>query len=218
MKSRTIPGTSFDRTKPFYPLVTTYLIQLFGFREMAVRGLIGGPAYRAAIEPALTPVAEMNADVGQAERDRKKIENLLGVLTLRCEFDHTMISIDPDFIAEEVAARTRLYGRFMRESAATLLVLAYETCKDEAYQDRGPLWEFLRHSRNGIAHGGCFHFKRGEPVRSAQWGRFEIAADLHQTPVFKRSDGSGMLSIGDPIRLLWDIEQAYPAMRRSPSG
>jgi hypothetical protein len=36
---------------------------------------------------------------------------------------------------------------------------------------------------------------------------------MHDTPLMKDEAGAGLLSPGDPIRLLWDIEQAYPAMR-----
>jgi len=37
----TTPVNHFDRSKPFYPIVMGYLFQLFGLKEMLVRGAIG---------------------------------------------------------------------------------------------------------------------------------------------------------------------------------
>jgi hypothetical protein len=63
-----------------------------------------------------------------------------------------------------------------------------------------------------VAHGGLFTFKGKEPCHPAEWGHFQIERTLQSTPLFKDEKGVGLLSPGDPIRLLWDIEQAYPSM------
>lgn len=34
-----VPVNHFDRSKPFYPLVTHYLAQLIGFKELLLRGI-----------------------------------------------------------------------------------------------------------------------------------------------------------------------------------
>jgi hypothetical protein len=36
--------------------------------------------------------------------------------------------------------------------------------------------------------------------------------ELHGTPLFDSLEEPGLLAPGDAIRLLWDIEQAYPDM------
>jgi hypothetical protein len=91
-----------------------------------------------------------------------------------------------------------------------VLVMAHEISKDKPWHNHDPLWEFLRHCRNAVAHGGYFHFKNNEPRRPAFWGSFILSPASNRAPLFKK-DG-GILSPGDPIRLLWDIEQAYPEM------
>jgi hypothetical protein len=117
-----------------------------------------------------------------------------------------------------VAQRVALRAEAQREDAAltagSLLVLAHELCREEPFNDRGPLWEFLRHCRNGIAHGGHFRFTAREPARSAQWRAARIDRGLQGRPVFRSKGATGLLEPGDPIRLLWDIEQSYPAIPR----
>lgn len=77
------------------------------------------------------------------------------------------------------------------------------------------MWEFLRHCRNAAAHGGKFHLLNGEPCRPANWGRFSIVASMHGTPLVFNQGSAGLLSPGDPLRLLWDIEQTYPGIYSS---
>ena len=52
--------------------------------------------------------------------------------------------------------------------AGALLALG-DRLDDEDYFDRGPELEFVRHLRNGIAHGNKFHFLHGEPLRPAHF-------------------------------------------------
>ena len=98
------------------------------------------------------------------------------------------------------------------QSASNVLILAHELCKDKQYHDVSEIWEFLRHCRHAAAHGGSFNFLHGEPRRPAKWGKFEIASMLQGTPLFKEQNKQGLISPGDVVRLLWDIEQAYPSM------
>lgn len=91
-------------------------------------------------------------------------------------------------------------------------MLAHEISKNKPWHTQDPMWEFLRHSRHAVAHNGRFHFANGEPRRRSEWGPFLLTAALHGTRLFKEGTTEGMLSPGDPILLLWDIEQAYPAM------
>ena len=52
--------------------------------------------------------------------------------------------------------------------AGALLTLG-DRLSEERYFDQGPDLEFVRHLRNGIAHGNKFHFVRDEPRRPAHF-------------------------------------------------
>ena len=131
-------------------------------------------------------------------------------LALKSEFQGNSIVIDTDEIASEIVANHDYLLKFTMKSAGNVLILAYETTIQ--HHDHGPLWEFLRHCRNAAAHDGLFHFKKGEPRYSAEWGKFQIEATMQGDPLFGNKNTHGLLGPGDPIRLLWDIEQAYPAL------
>ncbi len=208
------PGPNhFDRSKPFYPLVMNYVVQLLGFKELAIRGVTGPREFLDVVKqiPALGQIPPGREADAAAVHDN--LRKLMGPLQLRSEFLDATIEVDVDEMAREVTSNSHyLAGQLMR-SAGSLLILAHELNKDEPWHDQGPLWEFLRHCRNGAAHGGRFHFLRREPRRPACWGRFQITPDVESTPVFKGGDGVGLLSPGDPIRLLWDIEEAYQGMK-----
>ena len=81
---------------------------------------------------------------------------------------------------------------------------------DENMQ-RNEMWQFLRHCRNAATHNGRFIFKGNKPKCSSKWGAFEITEDLEGKKLFKikKNEEEGLISIGDPIRLLWDLEQKF---------
>jgi len=78
-----------------------------------------------------------------------------------------------------------------------------------------PIPQFLRHVRNGVGHNGRWEFRGNEPRYAATWRTFTLDATMHGQRVFKDINGDGLLGPGDPIRLLWDIEQAYPNLKVS---
>lgn len=43
----------FDRSKPFYPLVMNYVIQLIGFKELTLRSLTGTPEVEDLLQSML---------------------------------------------------------------------------------------------------------------------------------------------------------------------
>lgn len=206
-----VPINHFDRGKPFYPLVMHYLAQLIGFKELALRGIAGPGSLDelAARIPALAASGAHEAEVGEV---REGLRKLSGPLGLRSEYQQSFITVDIGEIAREIVANHAYIAASTMLSAGALLVLAHELSRDKPWHDTGPLWEFLRHCRNAAPHGGVFTFRRSEPRRPAHWGTFNIARQLQGTKLFKDATGQGMLSPGDPIRLLWDIEQAYPQM------
>ena len=200
---------SFDRGKPFYPLVMNYLTQLIGFKELALRGVVGVPALDAALRQlGGTPEASKE----QLRDLQGQLSELAGPLKLRCESSDGYLTVDIDEIARDLTQNGTYLAEFLMKSAGSVLILAYELSEGRPWRDKGPLWEFLRHCRHAAAHGGKISFKNGEPKHPAQWGKLQLLP-LHQgTSLFKAINQAGILSPGDPVRLLYDIEQAYPNM------
>ena len=208
------PLNHFDRGKPFYPLVMSYVIQLLGFKELAVRGFMGPRDIRREDLQMVKHVQFNTTDQAAITSDLEILRKLSGPLELRSEFQGDRIIVDADNIAQELSGADHEYIlSFYIRAAGSIIILAHEVTKDAPYRDTGSLWEFLRHCRNAATHNGLFHFNHGEPRRPAEWGQFRIETGLQGTPLFKDATGQGLLSPGDPIRLLWDIEQAYPAMQ-----
>lgn len=205
----TIAPNSFDRGKPFYPLVMSFLTQMLGFKELAVRGVIGQRSISDVMSQLVGPTAVSDQALGSL---RQSLEAVMGPLELRSEFSANRITVDVDEMAREIAQNSTYLGESLLYALGAVFILAHEMSKDKPWHDQGPLWEFLRHCRNAAAHGGRFNLLNGEPRRPAKWGPFEITPSLQAALLFKRVDGSGILSPGDPVRLLWDLEQAYPQM------
>jgi hypothetical protein len=203
----------FDRSKPFYPLIMNYVGQLMGFKELALRGITGAPDALQTTLSRYRLQEEAEQDEAALEKLRVYLSELGGPLQLRSEFQNGTIDIETDEIAQEIVENHTYLLANMVPAAGSIFIVAYETAKAQGWHDKGPLWEFLRHCRNAAAHGGRFTFRGNEPSRPAQWGRLEIMRSLAGMPLFKDFDGYGLLSPGDPIRLLWDLEQANPQMQ-----
>jgi hypothetical protein len=208
MSDASIPVNHFDRSKPFYPLVMNYLIQLTGIKELLWRAL-AGPPNREDVAARIAANRKLPAALsGEVPKALKQLDSLLGPLELRSEFEDQPIVVPIDELASEFISNYDYVLSFSLRAAGSLLILAHETCKDQEYYDKSPLWEFLRHCRNAAAHGGKFHLRGNEPVREARWGLFQVDKSLNGTNLFKDVAGAGLLSVGDPIRLLWDIEES----------
>ena len=233
-KTKKVPINHFDRGKPFYPLVMNYLVQLLGHNELYIHEIdqrlsqgferftnlgvivpqikrskkIVFPQQEAIVERKLA--TELNALRESVAELSERREILLGPLRLRCDYNGKPIEINRDEIANDLVNNHTYILGFTMLTAGSLLILAYEICK--THNDQSSLWEFLRHCRNAAAHGGKFNLTQREPRRPAQWGRFKIDKSLQGKWLFKGRGEKGLLSPGDPIRLLWDIEQAYPQM------
>jgi hypothetical protein len=212
-----IPPNYFDRSKPFYPLVMNYVVQLIGFKELALRG-ISGPRRDDLLESTL---GRFSIEYGEPDEDEEALETLRshlaklsGPLELRSEIQDELITVDIDGIARDLFENTIYVGAWTMPAAGSIFIVAYEMAKEQGWSDReDPLWEFLRHCRNAAAHRGRFAFRGKEPTWLARWGHLEITHSLEGTPLFTDAAGNGLLSPGDPIRLLWDLEQANPQMQ-----
>jgi hypothetical protein len=102
---------------------------------------------------------------------------------------------------------TNFVPELRKNAICSLLIAAYAVT--EPFHNYDPLWEFLKHCRNAAAHGGKFNLLHGEPRRNAVWGRFQIEPSMQGTPLVWNPGSNGLLSPGDPLKLLWDIEQSY---------
>jgi hypothetical protein len=182
---------------------------LVGFKELAIRGLFG----RSSLDAALEKIGGIkNASADEIDELRKGLSKLSGPLELKSEFSGGYVTFDVDEVSREIAQNSSYLAEFLMRAGGSVLVLAHELSKGQPWHDKGPLWEFLRHCRNAAAHGGSIHLQRGEPCRPACWGQIQLNAQLHGTPLFKESGKNGLLSPGDVIRLLYDIERAYLQM------
>lgn len=202
-----IPDSHFDRSKPYYPYVIHYVVGLWAMKELAGYGL--GILARAG-EADLTPAAsEPNEDSARRVANHRLVE-LLPPLELTRKSGGAATGVDIAELAEEIT-RNHLYlfASTMR-AAGGLLISAYEISKQ--HRDHGELWEFFRHVRNAAAHGGSFNFLGQQPTRAAQWRGIELTRALQGSPLFDgASQQSGLLGPGDPLSLLWDVEQTLPS-------
>jgi hypothetical protein len=189
----------FDRSKPFYPLVMTYLIQLHGLKEISTIGVLATAniARSFAIPPTF---GEDNKELQDG------IKGLLGPLNLAVTGEPERLDVSLDFVAQEIALNYGYLLNFQTRAASFCLSMAHELTKDQPYRDKGAKWEFLRHCRNAVSHNGKWHFQNGEPRNKAEWRGIELKPTMHSQPLFLQQDGSGYLKLGDPIALLWEIE------------
>ena len=208
------PPLPFDPTKPFYPLVVSYVVQVHGFIELASRGLVSKleNVSQEEIERyiSLEPDEKVREALKAAYRGGKT--GLFGKQQLESKVTGQGVNINVELLANELFDNYEApLGYFNRMTAGALLILAGEIT--HSYHTHDPLWEFLRHCRNAAGHKGFFNFLHGEPRRPAKWRRLEIRSSLQGQPLFFDPPIPGFIGSGDTLYLLWDIEQAYPKIR-----
>lgn len=221
MEMQPIPANNFDRSKPFYPLVVNYVVALHGFVELASRHAmkVATASVEAGAPQAGPTVLSIPGEAVTNERlqdfyrdpANRGVTPLIGRLELRSEVEDAAIAVDPDELAEELFENHYYLLPWTMRAAGMLLVSAWEVTK--ASSDQSPIWEFLRHCRNAAGHGGRFNLLHGEPRRTAAWRTLAVTTSLQGSPLFNGYAGKGLLSPGDPLRLLWDIEQASPHLK-----
>jgi hypothetical protein len=215
MTGEAVPLNHFDRSKPFYPLVVNYVLQLAGFKEFAVRGFLCQQANAPDGAKDLTFAPAFQTGVGKLGPAIKgQLEKLGGPLELRSDTQGSPVIIDMDDLAGEALFQGGYLSGYLHKVAGwSLLIVAHQISKGRPWHSYDPLWEFLRHSRNAAAHGGTFTFQGDEPRFPAKWGMLEITRDLAGSRVLASAEEPGLLWPGDLVRFLWDIEQTYPAMK-----
>lgn len=205
----------FDRGAAFYPLVIQYFVSLHGLIELISRHIarIADNAEPSELQQDGAEALDPGADTFEwylADPSRRAVTQLFKPLSLRSQVQSDPIEVNPDDLAAELFDEHHYLIPWIARAGGILLILAWETCK--ASSDQTPLWEFLRHCRNAAAHGSTFNLASGEPRSPAAWGALTITRALHGSPLFHERDDAGLLFMGDPVRLLWDLEQSYPGL------
>jgi hypothetical protein len=77
-----------------------YLTLLVGFKELAIRGVLGKPSLDAALEK-IGGIKDASTD--QIDELRKGLSKLSGPLELKSEFSGGYITFDIDEISREIA-------------------------------------------------------------------------------------------------------------------
>lgn len=213
--STSIPLYQFQRNSPFFPMVLNYQVILLAFKEFGAAGValslkdLPDVTYQEVLADAST---KGNAELIERLKGAA-IEELHPPLVLISEFQDQHIKIDALATMRELGSNAAYLVDDLKLSAASaLLVHAYETTANFHNHNHKtePLWEFLYHCRNAGAHGGRFTFRNDQPKHPAIWGRYSLSRATHEgMPLIPHKGVTGLFAPGDPLRLLWDIEQQY---------
>jgi hypothetical protein len=227
----------FDPEKPFFSLVMNFAVQMMGFKEvmemaniLTLRKMtrqifdashLEGAPIELVVSPGLTldgydlaypfkqRLRELLPQTPNLPLDRLLTHTspfeIVGSRSLKCRSQMDGVEFSAEQLAGVYLARADRQVRALAVSAGSLLIAAYEVTKNMS--DRGPVWEFFRHCRNAAAHGGRFNFTAQEPSRPAAWKTIHVDSTLQGTPLFDLPGVQGLLGLGDPILLLWDIER-----------
>lgn len=202
------PQDNFDRGKPFHPLVSIYTIAIHGLKELAFRGILD-------IEHEVTGSPTVDQVLGSITTGNEELDDglrkLREPLSLLVACDGSRITGTIGLTAREVAENHDTILPALLPALGSILTLAYEIIKEQLTEGQRlePVPQFLRHVRNAVAHNGRFDI-RSPLSRPAVWCSFVLHESMDGDRLFKDAAGDGLFGPGDPIRLLWDIEQAYP--------
>jgi hypothetical protein len=209
--SISIPLYQFQRSSPFFNMVLNYEVLLLAIKEFGAAGValflkdLSDAEYEEVLTDART---KGNAELVEHLK-AVSLEELYPPLVLVSEFQDQQINIDAFATMRELGENIAYLVDDLKLSAVSaLLVHAYEAT--EKIHAAEPLWEFLYHCRNAGAHGGRFTFRNGQPRSPAIWGRYTLSRGIHEgMPLIMHKGITGLFGPGDPLRLLWDIEQRY---------
>jgi hypothetical protein len=209
--SANIPLYQFQRSSPFFHMVLNYQVLLLAIKEFGAAGValflkdLPDVEYQEVLADAR---AKGNAELVEHLK-AVSVEELYPPLVLVSEFQDQHINIDAFATMRELGTTIgHLVDDLKLSAVSALLVHAYEATKK--FHDKEPLWEFLYHCRNAGAHGGRFTFRNGQPKYLARWGRYILSRATHEgMPLIAHKGIAGLFAPGDPLRLLWDIEQRY---------
>jgi hypothetical protein len=215
MNENNIQPNHFDRSGDFYPLVISYIVSLHGFMELTSRAVIDIAKGIVLKDPSTLSQSEKENELYLSKFINAEKTPLLKDLSLGSNIDTFRVEIDIDEIATELFNNNRylLENGLGTYAARMLLISAYELKKRLIFSSllqNDELWQFFRHCRNAAAHNGKFYFKTKEPEFISKWQNLEIKSKMQGEELFTTTDPlKGYLSLGDPIKLLWDVEQKF---------
>jgi len=202
---------AFDRGKIFYPYIMHYIYSIHGFIELISRGAVNQLNKYVDKEEKIKFLQNSGIDKNIRNfLDNPHTTPLIGDLQFRVT-NGKNIQIDIDEIAQDFINNGLYLVDYYRKCAGILLIATFQVVSD--WDDPSdPIWNFYYHCRNAAAHGSRFKIEKDR--FPAKWNGLEITKDMSgKVDLFKDQNGSGFLSFGDPVNLLWDIEQKYASMK-----
>jgi hypothetical protein len=194
----------FDRSKPFYPIVMGYLLQLHAIKEIAALGALGSVR--------TWDIQKLGGNSAEQSTLQAQLNTLLGPLELMVSGEAERLTVPIQPLAKEFVENHAFLIKHQVQAALNALVMAHEVTKGKPYRTADKVWEFLRHCRNAAAHNGRWSFLNGEPRRPAEWKGIAVHSGLQGFALLRGEDGIGSLCVGDPIALLWELERDNPGM------
>src|SRR5262249_37091705 len=94
-----IPLVHFDRSKPFYPLVIQYVMQLASIKDFALRGVIGPPKFRETATELFSRSGPGPAEIAKAT---EHLDAILAPLELKSAVRPCLFTVTQDEIAKEL--------------------------------------------------------------------------------------------------------------------
>jgi hypothetical protein len=236
--SKISPLDDFDRGKPFFPLAMLYVQSLRAPLDLVSQGVVAhiqpqldsiGDLQRKVGIPStlgIRPNTRVGDEVvdGAIDEIEAGLDKLRGPLSLLSECDGGRIDIPASYVFEQyLLHRAELMSKLIPVAGSVLtfawaLVEVQLTDAERAH----PLLQFLKHVRNAVAHSGRFNFQSPKnlkkPRRQADWQPaiwrgLVISRSMEGSFLFRDGTAKGLLSPGDPLWLLWDIEKAYPNLK-----
>ncbi len=204
----------FDRSKPYYPYVINYIITQHGLLELISRNFYTEVKNSSFAKENLNGFI-MAQGVKNTKQEQFIIDIvtknlqptiLIGEMSLKSEQRQNSTNISVNEIAKDIVDNHPYLLPFQAKAAGILLIMSFETTKK--YDAKDEIWNFFYHCRNAAAHGGIFNITNLKRF-PAKWGNLEIKSSDNGTNLFKDGMNPGLISIGDPLYLLYDIEQAY---------
>ena len=198
----------FNRAKIFYPFVVNYMATQHGILDLLSRGIVRDIQKLGEItEEKKEALQQLHGDKILNFIESPYLTPQLGKIKLKTIFNDGGIEVDINEISDDFLKNYNYLLPFQLKAAGSLIVMAYELTRKD-YDDQSEIWNFLYHCRNGAAHGGDFPALKKSRF-PAKWRGIEITQEHQETPLFHMPDKPGLLSYGDPLTLLWDIEMKY---------
>lgn len=216
------PPLVFRNDRPFLRLVEAYAAQLHGHRELLSRGIghrlgsLTKDEFDQVLGPLLDAITPKDEDRDHRQRVVSDLSEIVAggptPLILHQKLASQVgerIRMDVDQLAVELFDRGDLakWESVNEIASGGLLLVAWEAAKPYRTRDPSdPLWQFFRHVRNGAAHNGQLELRHGQPDKPARWRNLEIKAHMHGLRLFVYPPAGGLLSPGDCLYMLSDIE------------